>query len=129
VRLSHGKAPAGSLQRDQPLVGEIMRLDQQLMAQGHSIFAGSAVPLQRLDAPFVGTDRQFDFTAQLAGCAEPMRITGSVAGRGRRQLLNLMLPERKISVVLSIDDENFDAGNLEQGTGFLPKLLSLVACS
>jgi hypothetical protein len=54
---------------------------------------------------------------------------GSMKGFGSRRLANLMMPERKMAVVLSIDEAGFDLGDLRDGSGFLPGLLGLVACS
>ena len=120
----------GSFLRDQSFVGEILRLDQELMEGDLPLPATPSIPPVRLaEGPMFGPDRQFDFTIRLSGCPEPTRLIGSISGFGSRRLANLMMPERKIAVVLSIEDAEFDLGNLCAGTGFIPGFLDLVSCT
>jgi hypothetical protein len=128
VTISEMKGPIGSALREEPFVGEVMRLDQELMAESQAKDAVPGKRLGRVDEAYFGSNRQFDFVGHLPRCAQPVRMRGSVGGRGPRQLVNLMLPERKIALVLWIEDPKFDAGNLDDETGFLPGILSLVAC-
>ena len=116
--------------RDEPFVDEMMRLDQLVMQQPPPIHQQLPPAPSRLAAgPPFAPDRQFDFMTRLPGCAEPMRLMGSLTGMGKRRLANLMMPERKMAVVLSIDGADFALGDLRDGSGFLSGLLGLVVCS
>ena len=122
--------PPGSSLRDAPFVGEILRVDQELMKGDLPLPATPSIPPDRLaEGPVFGPDRQFDFTMRFSGCEAPTRLMGSVSGLGSRRLVNLMMPERKIAVVLSVEDAEFDLGNLRSGTGFIHDFLDLVACT
>jgi hypothetical protein len=130
IRWTGHKEPPGSQLRDQPLVEEFMRLDQLVMQHPPPMQEKRPPPLSDLsNGPLFSPGRQFDFMAELPGCVAPTRVMGSLTGAGTRRIANMMMPERKMAVVLAIDDADFVLGDLRDGSGFLPGLLGLVACA
>ena len=71
---------------------------------------------------------QWVFPATLRDCARPVRLVERRGAIGTVQLRNFILPDQDMVVIAIADHEDFDFGEIWQGSGFGHDLLNRVLC-
>ena len=71
---------------------------------------------------------QWSFTAQLAGCAGPVRIIERRGGIGRFQVRNLIAPDQGLAAVMLTNRGELEFGEIWQGKGLSHDLLAAALC-
>jgi len=72
---------------------------------------------------------QWSFEAKPKGCAAPLHIIERRGGIGRTQVRNVLLPEQDISVIMFLNDPDFDFGEIWQGKGLSHDVMAAAVCS
>jgi len=72
---------------------------------------------------------QWSFEAKPKGCAAPVHIIERRGGIGRTQVRNVLLPEQDISVIMFLNDPDFDFGEIWQGKGLSHDVLAAAVCA
>jgi D-alanyl-D-alanine carboxypeptidase len=72
---------------------------------------------------------QWVFEAPLQGCEKPVRIVERRGAIGGVQVRNFIVPEAKAAVAAFSDRDNFDFGEIWQGSGFSYDMLSAAICT
>ena len=108
---------------------ELVTFDRALLA-GKLLKAATQATMWKGD-PALGFMAlgQWSFEAKPKDCAAPLRIVERRGGIGKTQVRNILLPDRGISVIVFLDDPDFDFGEIWQGKGLSHDLLAAAACA
>lgn len=71
----------------------------------------------------------WSFPAQPTGCAEPLHLVERQGAIGGLRVLNLLVPERRIAIVLVSNTATTDYGAIWRGSGLAHDLLQAAGCS
>lgn len=109
---------------------------EDLLAFDFALLSGKLLPPAQLaqlwdgqaDLGYIALG-QWAFSVPLKGCTEPVRIIERRGSIGAVQVRNFILPDQKVAAVAFVGGQDFDFGEIWQGSGFSHDLLALAACS
>jgi D-alanyl-D-alanine carboxypeptidase len=129
---------AGSVMELAPYgaAGALVGTPNELITFDRALLAGKLLKPETRAAMWTGDPAlgfmalgQWSFEAKPKGCTAPLRIVERRGGIGKTQVRNILLPDRGVSVIVFLNDPDFDFGEIWQGKGLSHDLLAAAACA
>lgn len=115
--------------------GSLVGTAEDMLAFDAALLSGALLPERQRAELWRGDPKlgyqalgQWSFTAQLAGCAAPVRIVERRGGIGRFQVRNLIAPDRGLAAVMLTNRRELEFGEIWQGEGLSHDLLAAALC-
>lgn len=117
--------------------GSLVGTAEDMLAFDAALLSGALLPERERAELWRGDPKlgyqalgQWSFTAQLAGCAGPVRIVERRGAIGRFQVRNLIAPDQGLAAVMLTNrgEDQLDFGEIWQGKGLSHDLLAAALC-